>query len=84
MPGFYGPLLFLLWLSPSRVWVHWYVVGQYLYAGFIAYLSMQIFQCVPVEAAWDVRLRPPPLGTGTAECFDGKTFSRIGLFNGGA
>ncbi|KAF1934778.1 hypothetical protein EJ02DRAFT_439656 [Clathrospora elynae] len=41
-----------------------------------------IFQCVPVAAAWDIILRPPPLGAGSAKCFSGQKFSRIGLFNG--
>jgi hypothetical protein len=35
-----------------------------------------------VAAAWDVDLLPPPMGTGTAKCFSGDTFDRIGLFNG--
>ncbi|KAF2130943.1 hypothetical protein P153DRAFT_384158 [Dothidotthia symphoricarpi CBS 119687] len=44
-------------------------------------ICIQIFQCVPVKAAWDTRLRPPPLGTGTAQCFTPQTFTQIGLFN---
>jgi hypothetical protein len=43
----------------------------------------QILQCLPVAATWDLRLRRPPLGTGNATCFSGKTFSSIGLFNAG-
>ncbi|KNG45398.1 hypothetical protein TW65_07930 [Stemphylium lycopersici] len=39
--------------------------------------------CVPVEAAWDVRLRRPPMGTGTARCLEDATFHDIGTFNGG-
>jgi hypothetical protein len=38
---------------------------------------------MPVQAAWDVRLRPPPLGTGNAKCFSNITFRNIGVFNGG-
>ncbi|KAF2828696.1 hypothetical protein CC86DRAFT_404593 [Ophiobolus disseminans] len=40
-----------------------------------------IFQCIPVAATWDMRLRAPPFGTGNAKCFSGPTFSRIGLMN---
>ncbi|KAF2026203.1 hypothetical protein EK21DRAFT_74787 [Setomelanomma holmii] len=43
--------------------------------------SCQIFQCLPVAATWDIRLRPPPIGTGNATCFSGKEFSTVGLFN---
>lgn len=28
-------------------------------------------------------MRPPPLGTGDAQCFSNETFKHIGLFNGG-
>lgn len=40
-----------------------------------------MFQCIPIAAAWDTRLRPPPIGTGTARCFTIQTFSQIGMFN---
>ncbi|KAF2822485.1 hypothetical protein CC86DRAFT_396723 [Ophiobolus disseminans] len=33
------------------------------------------------RAAWDRRLRPPPIGTGNAKCFNSRTFTSIGLFN---
>lgn len=28
-----------------------------------------VWQCLPVAAAWDYSLRPPPLGTGSAKCY---------------
>ncbi|KAH7120910.1 hypothetical protein B0J11DRAFT_51864 [Dendryphion nanum] len=40
-----------------------------------------IFQCLPVEAAWDYRLRPPPFGFGTAKCYDMIVFRNLGLMN---
>ncbi|KAJ4339764.1 hypothetical protein N0V87_002964 [Didymella glomerata] len=40
-----------------------------------------IWQCIPIEATWNVKLRPPPFGTGTAKCFSPETFTSIGLFN---
>ncbi|OAG02010.1 uncharacterized protein CC84DRAFT_1046309, partial [Paraphaeosphaeria sporulosa] len=40
-----------------------------------------IFQCFPVEAAWDSSLRPAPLGTGSAHCFNNTTFRNLGLMN---
>ncbi|KAJ4330531.1 hypothetical protein N0V87_009924 [Didymella glomerata] len=44
--------------------------------------ARQIFQCIPIQAAWETRLQPPPFGTGNAKCFSGKAFGQIGLFNG--
>lgn len=49
----------------------------------VANIATQIFQCNPVEAAWDYRLRPAPFGTGDAKCFSMETFAALGLFNGG-
>ncbi|KAL1596353.1 hypothetical protein SLS60_008999 [Paraconiothyrium brasiliense] len=40
-----------------------------------------IFQCLPVEAAWDSSLRPAPLGTGNARCYNNTTFRNLGLMN---
>ncbi|KAB2101376.1 hypothetical protein AG0111_0g10449 [Alternaria gaisen] len=42
---------------------------------------LSIWQCIPVAATWDLRLRPPPIGTGTAVCFDRPTFTAIGMMN---
>jgi hypothetical protein len=47
------------------------------------HICHQIWQCVPVEAVWNLDLRPPPLGHGTAKCFSAETFTNIGLFNTG-
>ncbi|KAF1846117.1 uncharacterized protein K460DRAFT_239927, partial [Cucurbitaria berberidis CBS 394.84] len=40
-----------------------------------------IFQCLPVQAAWDTRLRPPPVGTGDAKCYNLTIFRNLGLMN---
>ncbi|KAF2644632.1 hypothetical protein P280DRAFT_487198 [Massarina eburnea CBS 473.64] len=40
-----------------------------------------IFQCLPVDAIWDLSLRPPPFGTGTAKCYSMTTFRNLGLMN---
>ncbi|KAJ8118158.1 hypothetical protein OPT61_g815 [Boeremia exigua] len=42
---------------------------------------VHIWQCIPVEATWNLKLRPPPLGNGTAKCFSPETFAGIGLTN---
>jgi hypothetical protein len=34
-----------------------------------------------MQAAWDMRLRPPPLGSGSAKCFSQKQFAQIALSN---
>ncbi|KAJ4300007.1 hypothetical protein N0V90_005255 [Kalmusia sp. IMI 367209] len=47
----------------------------------IASAGTLIFQCVPVEAAWDSSLRPAPVGTGDAHCFSNTTFRDLGLVN---
>ncbi|KFY90705.1 hypothetical protein V500_05043 [Pseudogymnoascus sp. VKM F-4518 (FW-2643)] len=48
----------------------------------LACLGTLIFQCIPVDAAWDFIQRPPPFGTGTAKCYSTPVFTAIGLFNG--
>jgi len=40
-----------------------------------------IFNCIPIQAAWDTSLRPPPFGVGDAQCFSMDTFRNIGLTN---
>lgn len=40
-----------------------------------------VFQCFPVEAAWDSSLKPPPMGTGTARCYSMDVFRNLGLMN---
>jgi hypothetical protein len=41
----------------------------------------KIFQCLPVQAGWDMHLRRPPIGTGNATCLSRQVFAQIGLFN---
>lgn len=38
-----------------------------------------VFQCLPVNAAWDFELRLDP----KTKCYSTETFTNIGLFNGG-
>lgn len=40
-----------------------------------------VFQCMPLEAAWDLSMRPPPWGRGNAQCYSLKTFLGFGLMN---
>jgi hypothetical protein len=40
-----------------------------------------IFQCLPVQAAWDLSLRPPPLGVGFAKCYSFNVFRNLGIMN---
>ncbi|KAF1834932.1 hypothetical protein BDW02DRAFT_317965 [Decorospora gaudefroyi] len=74
---------FLLRLATKKAYV-WFLYGL---IGFLALFTLAcmgtlIFQCIPVAAAWDLRLRPPPMGTGDARCFSNLTFVQLGLFNG--
>ncbi|KAF2737662.1 hypothetical protein EJ04DRAFT_510103 [Polyplosphaeria fusca] len=61
---------------------------RFLYGviGFIVVLTITcamtlIFQCLPVAAAWDFRLRPPPFGNGTGKCYSLTIFRNLGLMN---
>ena len=72
----------LLRLSVQRVY------ARVLYASIVFLVLMTIacaltliFQCVPVQAAWDGTLRPPPMGTGTAKCYNLTVFRNLGLMN---
>ncbi|CAO2649724.1 Nn.00g010160.m01.CDS01 [Neocucurbitaria sp. VM-36] len=47
----------------------------------IACAGTLIFQCLPVQAAWDSTLRPPPFGTGHAKCYSLDVFRNLGLMN---
>ncbi|KAJ4363969.1 hypothetical protein N0V83_009423 [Neocucurbitaria cava] len=47
----------------------------------IACACTLIFQCLPVAAAWDGTLRPPPFGTGHAKCYSLDVFRNLGLMN---
>ncbi|KAH7406684.1 hypothetical protein DE146DRAFT_399776 [Phaeosphaeria sp. MPI-PUGE-AT-0046c] len=40
-----------------------------------------VWQCLPVAAAWDYSLRPPPFGTGSAKCYSTSVFRDLGLMN---
>ncbi|XPS72488.1 hypothetical protein M3J09_004653 [Ascochyta lentis] len=74
--------LFLLRLVARRLHV-WFLYGviTFLTAFTIVSFCTLMFQCVPIAAAWDTRLRPPPIGEGSAKCFSMQTFGRIGMFN---
>lgn len=56
-------------------------VTQTLIIAAVACAGALIFQCLPVRAAWDYTLRPPPLGTGSAKCYSDDTFRDLGLVN---
>ncbi|KAF2263578.1 hypothetical protein CC78DRAFT_568907 [Lojkania enalia] len=73
---------FLLRLS-TRTPYHRFLYGVIV---FIVCLTLAcamtlIFQCYPVEAAWDSSLRPPPFGTGDAKCYSMTIFRNLGLMN---
>ncbi|KAF2205511.1 hypothetical protein GQ43DRAFT_362224 [Delitschia confertaspora ATCC 74209] len=77
--------LFLLRLS-TRTPYSRFLYGIIGMAVFIVCLTIAcsmtlIFQCFPVQAAWDYRLRPPPVGTGTAKCYNMTIFRNLGLMN---
>lgn len=62
--------------------------SRFLYGvvGFIILMTLGcaaslIFQCLPFEAIWNIALRPPPLGTGTAKCYSNTVFRNLGLMN---
>ncbi|KAF2812887.1 uncharacterized protein BDZ99DRAFT_555877 [Mytilinidion resinicola] len=38
-----------------------------------------IFQCIPVQSAWDTTLRPPPVDVGTAKCYSKTIFRNIAI-----
>ncbi|KAF3038265.1 hypothetical protein E8E12_000315 [Didymella heteroderae] len=74
---------FLMRLTIRRLYSYflWGVV-IFLACFAIACVCTLVFQCIPIQAAWDTRLQPPPFGTGNDRCFSGKAFGQIGLFNG--
>lgn len=75
---------FLLRLVTKKIYkrcLHGFNIFMVLFT--IACLGTLIFQCIPVAAAWDLRLRKPPFGTGTGTCFSPQTFTSIGLMNTG-
>ncbi|CAI6334434.1 unnamed protein product [Periconia digitata] len=71
--------LSLIRLSPRKS----YTVFLYGVIGFMVIMTLAcagtlIFQCLPVQAAWDFSLRPP---TGTAKCYNQIIFRNLGLMN---
>ena len=60
----------LLRLSVQRIYnrILWASI-VFLVLMTIACAGTLVFQCLPVRAAWDGSLRPPPFGTGTAKCY---------------
>lgn len=47
----------------------------------IACAGTLVFQCSPIEAAWETSLQPPPVGTGTAKCYSIEIYTSLGLMN---
>ncbi|KAF2748441.1 hypothetical protein M011DRAFT_400844 [Sporormia fimetaria CBS 119925] len=73
---------FLLRLSNSKPFHRFlYAIIVFLVLMTLACAGTLIFQCLPVQAAWDPSLKPPPLGTGTAKCYSMETFRNLGLMN---
>ncbi|CZT22221.1 uncharacterized protein RCC_08090 [Ramularia collo-cygni] len=71
--------LFLMRLvPPGKKWKHFLWASiVFLFCFLLACLGTLIWQCVPVQAAWDFSLRAEP---GTT-CWSNDTFAAIGLFN---
>ncbi|KAF2126638.1 hypothetical protein P153DRAFT_359602 [Dothidotthia symphoricarpi CBS 119687] len=65
---------FLLRLVTKKAYA-WFLHGLNIF------MTLFTAACVGTLAAWDLRLRPPPLGSGTAKCFNSQTFTAIGLMN---
>ncbi|KAF2708167.1 hypothetical protein K504DRAFT_534812 [Pleomassaria siparia CBS 279.74] len=73
---------FLLRLSPRRSHqIFLYGVIVFIVALTITCAMTLVFQCIPVQAAWDASLRPPPFGTGTAKCYSNVIFRNLGMMN---
>ncbi|KAF2274319.1 uncharacterized protein EI97DRAFT_125978 [Westerdykella ornata] len=73
---------FLLRLSTSKPFHRFlFVIMVFIVVLTISCAMTLIFQCVPVQAAWDMSLRPPPLGTGDAKCYSMAVFRNLGLMN---
>jgi len=50
----------------------------FLFLFTLASMGTLIFQCLPIDAAWDMNVRMQP----TTRCYSNETFRNIGLFNG--
>lgn len=73
---------FLLRLVVHRGYVHFlHGLNIFMLLVTFACVGTLIWQFVPVEAVWNLELRPPPFGHGTAKCFSAETLTDIGLFN---
>lgn len=73
---------FLLRLSTSKIFHRFlYVVMVFIVLMTIACALTLILQCLPVEAVWNVALRPAPFGTGTAKCYSMTVFRNLGMMN---
>ncbi|KAF2662041.1 hypothetical protein K491DRAFT_710453 [Lophiostoma macrostomum CBS 122681] len=74
--------LFLLRLSTKTPYSRFlYGVIVFIVCMTITCAMTLIFQCYPIQATWDLSLRPPPFGTGTAKCYSLTIFRNLGLMN---
>lgn len=74
--------LTLLRLSVQRIYnrILWTAI-VFIVLLTVACAGTLVFQCLPVQAAWEANLRPPPFGTGSAKCYSMDTFRNLGLMN---
>lgn len=74
--------LFLMRLAPKRSHAH-FLYGVIVFIVLMTFVCAMtlVFQCLPVSAAWNTTLRPPPLGTGTAKCYNNTIFRNLGMMN---
>lgn len=56
------------------------MVGFLVIFTLVTFFSL-VLSCFPLSANWDLSLRPPPVGTGTAKCMPITVFQRFGMFN---
>ncbi|KAH8425069.1 uncharacterized protein LDX57_002817 [Aspergillus melleus] len=70
---------FLLRFTSQNKILKWFIIGTLIFLALftIACILALIFQCWPVEAAWDVELKK------TGKCYSIDTYLRIGQFNSG-
>ncbi|KAK1138856.1 hypothetical protein N8T08_001727 [Aspergillus melleus] len=68
---------FLLRFTSQNKILKWFIIGTLIFLALftIACILALIFQCWPVEAAWDVELKR------TGKCYSIDTYLRIGQFN---
>ena len=76
--------LCLLQFSISRVYKHClYVAITFIVVFGLGCCGGLIAQCVPIQAAWDPILQPPPIGMGHAKCVTETTMVNLGILNSG-